>query len=147
MSRFLTNRDRAFIKGINSELIDDIIETSIIIYKRNPEDMSDDIYGESFNTSYRTGVLVNCLIDRENQSSNVSDIGIQQSQSSRFSILRSALEEKQIYPQMGDIIEWNSRFYEITNDIENQYIAGRSDYNYSIVLEGFLTNKPYINME
>lgn len=147
MPRFLTNRDRAFIKGINRELIDDVIETSIIIYKRNINDNTNDIYGESIHTFYNVGVQLNCLIDRSDQSMNISDIGMQHQQSIKFLILRSTLETKNVYPFMGDIINWNDRYYEISNDIENQYIAGRSDYNYSIILEAFLTNKKYINME
>ncbi|HPM21458.1 MAG TPA: hypothetical protein PLY35_09455 [Thermotogota bacterium] len=146
MSRFLTARDKAFIKGINSELINDIIETSIIIYKRNIDDNTNDIYAESINVFYDSGVLINCLIESDNQVTNISEIGINAAQSIKFSILYTMLQEKNIYPQKGDIVEWNSKYYEVANDVENQLVAGRTDYNYSILLEAFLTNKTYVNI-
>jgi len=146
MPRFVTTRDQAFFKGINRELIDDVIETSIIIYKRSITDDSDDIYGESISMHYNSGVQLNCIINRDDPSVDYSDIGLQRQQRIKFSILRSTLETKEIYPEMGDVVEFNSRYYEVGNDIENQLIAGRTDYNYSIILECILTNKTYLNI-
>ena len=61
---FLSERDSTFFQGINNEIINNVIETSINIFKLvigNHGD-SEDIYGENVDKFYKTGVIINCLI-------------------------------------------------------------------------------------
>lgn len=148
MSKFVTTRDELFFQSINSELINDVIETSIIIYKPSIENSDpNDIFEESINKVWKVGIQLNCLINRSDQTSNTSEVGTNISQDIKFAINREYIKEKNIYPEIGDIVSYDSKYYEISNVIENQYIAGRGSINWSIILEAHLTNKSILNIE
>ena len=147
MPRFLTTKDNTFIQGINSELINEIIETPIIIYKLVLEDEADDIYGENINKKYKPGVQLNCIINRDEQATEDDEFGVNKSQNISFNINRDYISGIGIYPEIGDIIEWNEFYYESDNVKENQYLAGRTTYNHSIIIDAHLTNKSNLNIE
>ena len=148
MTRFISNRDETFFQGINTELLDKIIETQIRIYKLSVEDSnSNDIYGESINKKYMVGVEITCLISRENQTITNTEIGQSILQSATFSFNRKTAQTKNIYPEIGDIVEWNDFYYEIDHVYENQYLGGRPSYNHSIISEAHLTDKSRLNIE
>lgn len=145
MPRFLTDKDKAFIDSINNELINDVVETPIIIYKYVLED-SDDIYGEDINKHYKPGVEIYCIIDRSEPTTEEDEFGTNIKQSVAFNINRDYLSQKNIYPEIGDIIEWNEFYYQIDNIKENQYLLGRSIYNFSILVDAHRTDKSHINI-
>ena len=150
MKRFMSPRDAVFFQSINEELINKIVETEITLFKVVIRDSdAGDIYGESPNKKYYTGIMLNCLINRGPQESRQSDFGQNVNQNISCAINRYQLEQKDVYPENGDIIEWNEFYYEVDNIEENQYIAGRQDeiYNWSFVCTGHLTNISYVNIE
>jgi len=150
MKRFMSPRDAVFFQSINEELINKIVETEITLFKVVIRDSdAGDIYGESPNRKYYTGIMLNCLINRGPQESRQSDFGQNVNQNISCAINRYQLEQKDVYPENGDIIEWNEFYYEVDNIEENQYIAGRQDeiYNWSFVCTGHLTNISYVNIE
>jgi len=149
MSRFISANDVKFFQSINRELINDVIETEISIFKSIPEDSNpEDIYGESVDRSYYSGITINCIIDRSSQDSKFLDQGVTTIQSFVASINRLHAVEKNIIPEVGDIVWWNGFYYEISNTNENQYIAGRKedDYNWSYIITAQLTNTSFINI-
>lgn len=149
MSRFISANDVKFFQSINRELINDVIETEISIFKSILEDSNpDNIYGESVDRSYYSGIAINCIIDRSSQDSKFLDQGVTTVQSFVASINRSHAVEKNIIPEVGDIVLWNGFYYEISNSNENQYVAGRKedDYNWSYIITAQLTNTSFINI-
>lgn len=148
MSKFITEKDQSFFQSINRELIIDIVNTSIIIYKPSLNNsINDDLYEESVEKVWNIGVQLDCLIDRSDQSEDNTDFGLNNNQSIKFSINREQIKQKNIYPEIGDIVEWNNFYYETDNVYENQYIAGRYDVNWSIIIDAHLTNKSMLNIE
>jgi hypothetical protein len=145
---FLSERDSTFFQGINNEIINNVIETSINIFKLvigNHGD-SEDIYGENVDKFYKTGVIINCLILREDLNTTTSTFGTNTTQFAKFAINRNQIKEKNIYPEVGDICEWNGLFFEINNVNENQYIMGRPEYNHSIIINAHSTNVSNTNL-
>jgi len=148
MSKFVTARDQAFFQGINNELIDDVVTTSIIIYKPSIEDSDpNNVFEESPNKVWKVGILLNCLIDRSDQTADSTEYGTNNLQDIKFNINREDIEAKNIYPEIGDLVQWNDFYYEIGHVYENQYVAGRGAVNWTIVLEGHLTNISMLNIE
>jgi len=148
MSKFNTSRDQMFFQGINNELIDDVITTPIIIYKPSIEDSDpNDVFEESVNKVWKVGIRLNCLIDREDQSVDSNEFGSNNLQNIKFNINRSDIEETNLYPEIGDIIQWNDFYYEASHVYENQYIAGRAGINWAIVIDAHLTNISHLNIE
>ena len=68
-------------------------------------------------------------------------------QKSKFSFLRNMLWQKQIYPEAGDIIQYDAHYYEIHNTNEIQMWAGQEEYNHAIVCETHLTRKQNLQLD
>ena len=149
MPRFITERDSRFFYNINNELVNDVVETEIQIFKTViAESNPDDIYGESTTRKYYTGVRINCLINRADSTTDQTTFGQNVIQSITFAINREIAKSKNVYPENGDIIQWNSFLYEVDHVSENQHIAGRSDQdlNWSFVCNAHMTNISQINI-
>lgn len=148
MSKFLTTRDRAFFQGINNELIDDVITTPVIIYKPSIEDSDlNNVFEESVNKVWKIGIQLNCIIDRSDQTQDSNEFGVNMYQDIKVAFNREEIKTANIYPEIGDILQWNEFYYELQHVYENQYLAGRENSNWSIVVDGHLTNKSLLNIE
>ena len=148
MPKFVSSRDFEFFQHINKEISADIVDTLVILYKLNLDYVNTNIYGESTEKISYTGVELSAFIDyRPNAVVSDSGFGIDQTQESEFRFVRSILEERHVYPEIGDIVGYNDAFYEIDNIQEVQLIAGRPGYNESIICETHLTRRSNIQIE
>ena len=146
MSKFVTPRDVGFFKGINKELIDEIVETSIIFFSLIPEKQDTNIYGESIDKIYEPGILVNALIEHDDEMTEDDEFGPNVYQNIIAAIYRIALKEKDFYPERGDIIKYYNAYYEVTQVVDNQLLAGRVGLPHSIICTAQMVNKSSINV-
>ena len=148
MAKFVSSRDFEFFQHINKEISAEIIDTLVVLYKLNLDYVNTNIYGESTEKISYTGIELSAFIDYgPNQAVSDSGFGIDQTQEVEFRFVRSILEERHVYPEIGDIIGYNDAFYEINNIREVQLIAGRPGYNESIICETHLTRRSNIQIE
>ena len=148
MPKFVSSRDFEFFQHINKEISAEIIDTLVILYKLNLDYVNTNIYGESTEKISYTGIELSAFIDyRDNVAISDAGFGIDQTQEAEFRFVRSILEERHIYPEIGDIVGYNDAFYEINNIKEVQLIAGRPGYNESIICETHLTRRSNIQIE
>ena len=130
MPLFGGNRDISLFRTMNKELINDIIQTEIGFYKFVLQDSVTNVYGESENKIYYEPMLIPCLINREDQSWSETDFGPDSTQQMTFSFLRATLVEKDIVPEIGDIVLYNNDYFEFNSIIENQFFVGKNpDYS------------------
>ena len=47
-----------------------------------------------------------------------------------FSFLRQSLRDIEFVVDVGDVVNWNEGFWEITNKNENQLVGGQTDADY-----------------
>lgn len=147
MPRFIGPKDFRFIQSINNEIINWVIETSVTFYKVIIEESDvDDIYGESINKKYYSGVKINCLINRNDQESTMTNFGPNIKQPLELAINKELIMKHNIIPEIGDVVEWNNTFWEINNVKENQYLGGRKLLSLSYVCQAHLTNLSYNNI-
>jgi hypothetical protein len=139
MARFALARDIKFFEGISRELVDAVIETTVVLYKLIIEDSKLNLYGESLSKSYYQGVECASVIQREDTSTNYEGFGSDQTQNVDF------------YPEIGDIIYHNEAYFEIDNVREDQLIAGRVEsgdgQNFSVICSTFMTRRSAIQTE
>ena len=64
-----------------------------------------------------------------------------------FRFVRRILQERHVYPEIGDVIGFDDAFFEIDNTQEVQLIAGRVGYNQSIICSTHLTRRSNIQIE
>tara|TARA_R110000868_G_scaffold224494_1_gene476628 strand:- start:2128 stop:2634 length:507 start_codon:yes stop_codon:yes gene_type:complete len=131
MALFGSARDISVFHKINNELLDNIISQEVDYYQVNLENTPTNLYGEaSENKVYNAAIRLTCLIERGDQTFNIDDqFGSDASQQYTFKFLHNRLEELNLYPEVGDLIENRGNFYEIDNINENQFIVGKdSDF-------------------
>jgi len=138
MALFGSSRDISFIKKINKELIEDIIQQEVDYYKYylpETKGVDDNLYGEgSTQKTYYTAVRLPCLIERGDQAYVQDDqFGIDVTQTMTFSFLKPKLRDASLVPAGGDIIEVRGAYYEIDQVNENQFFMGKDgDYGKSV---------------
>ena len=128
---FGSNRDFDLLVNINRELLKDIVEQEILIYKLSIADTSTNLYGEALEKTYLEPVKLNCLITRGDQVIDINEFGPDLGREASFALLRRDLEDIQLVPEVGDIVMWHEDYYEVDRVKENQLFYGRNN-NYNI---------------
>lgn len=145
--RFTSQRDFDTILKINKELINDVVDLQVVIYKINQKQTKSNSYGEAPKKTYFRGVQIPCLYSRDTKVTN-SDMGTTNvTQTAEFYFLRQECQDRNVYPEEGDIIEWDHNYYEINTASESQLFAGREEYRFSIVCKTHLTRSAGLQLE
>ena len=122
-------RDISLFRTMNRELIDNIIQTEIGYYKFVLADSIINVYGESEDKTYYEPLLISCLITKEDQVWNEREFGPDITQQMTFAFLKADMKEKDLVPEIGDILLFNNDFFELNSLIENQFFAGKNPDN------------------
>jgi hypothetical protein len=147
MARFTLGRDIRFFESIARELVDVVVETSVVLYKLIIEDSKTNLYGESLNKTYYQGVETTAMIEREQSTSDYEGFGSDKNQSVEFRFNRFTLEDTGFYPEVGDIIFHNNGYFEIDNVREDQMVGGQVVNKFSIICSTFMTRRSTIQTE
>ena len=147
MPKFLQTRDIEFFKSIARELVDDVVQNTIVLFKINMNETKVNIYGESLNKTWYPGVELYALYSKNPEDVVYEGFGPEMQQNITFKLDRAMCEEKNLYPEVGDIIFFDTSYYEIDNTNEIQFIGGSPDNNFSIVCETFMVSKSTLNIE
>jgi len=135
---FGSNRDFDLLVNINRELIKDIVEQEILYHKLSLEDTDVNLYGEALQKSFWNAVKLNCLITRGDQVIDIQEFGPDLGRQASFAMLRPDLEDVNVVPEVGDIVQWQNDFYEVDTVRENQLFLGRDkSYNLTSTTSGF----------
>jgi len=156
MALFHGERDAAVMLKMMSELVIDWMDTEIALYKPSVRDMDVNIYEES-DMVYHQPIKIPCVIARQEQTYQGSELGQDYTQITDFAFIRDYLRLIDTYIEVGDLIEYNGEYWEIDAIIENQYYGGKNpDYsfagprwgfNISIVANTHLTRRSKIQLE
>ena len=154
-SRFYPQKDIDTFDKFNKELVGDIytgkdgvIYQPVVIYKISAYDTEVNMYGEtSGGKVFKPGVQVSALIDAEDQATTTDEFGPDLVQNALFSFIRQSLVDISYVIEIGDIIDWNSGYWEISSINENQLVGGQTDYNHSVVCNTYLQRMSTLNIE
>ena len=153
--RYYGAKDLATIEKFNRELLgepnisdDGIIDQFVILYRTSVYETDTNMYGEaSEGKVYQTPVKLPCIVDAGNFDFNYDDFGPDNKQDVSFAFQRAYLVEVDLKPEIGDIMKWNSGYFEVDKFNENQLIGGNFDNSHSIVVSAHLTRMPTTNLE
>jgi hypothetical protein len=147
MPRFNSARDIKFFQQISTELVNDVIETLVTLFKVDSAQTSYNLYGESLDKQYYRGMEAFCVIERQDTETNYEGFGPDASRTSNFRFNRHTLIEADFYPEVGDIISLDGSYYEVSNVTEDQWVGGQSESKFSVICEAFITRNSGINLE
>ena len=147
MPKFISERDVAFFKGLAREIVDDVVQNAIVLFKINLNETKVNLYGESINKTWHPGIQLYALINKELESATYEGFGANTMQNVEFRLDRFTCEEKNLYPEIGDIIFFDSSYYEIDNTNEVQFVGGQPYNTFSIVCSTFMVNSSALNIQ
>ena len=153
--RYYGAKDLATIEKFNRELLgepnisdDGIIDQFVILYRTSVYETDTNMYGEaSEGKVYKQGVKLPCIVDAADFDVTCSYIIQDWTQDVSFAFQRAYLVEVDLKPEIGDIMKWNSGYFEVDKFNENQLIGGNFDNSHSIVVSAHLTRMPTTNLE
>lgn len=140
--RYFSERDISFINGINDELLGDVIQTEVTIFKANADVTTTNIYGESKSSVGKTffpGIDIVCLVDRADITTDADDFGPDRKQNVAFKFMEKDLQAINFFPQTGDLVLFNERYHEIDDVVQEQFLGGVSDKSLSIIINTHYT--------
>ena len=147
MPKFISDRDVEFFKSIAREVVDDVVQNIITLFKINLNETKVNIYGEAMNKTWLPGVNLYALVDREAESTRYEGFGSDTDQNIIFKVDRFKCEEINVYPEIGDVILYNNSYFEIDNTTEIQFAGGQPYNSFSIVITAFMVSKSNLNIE
>ena len=135
-SRFYSQRDIDTFDKFNKELVgnlstgaDGIINQEVIVYKVS-------VY-----------VQLVALVEADDQTTTTDEFGPDLQQLATFSFVRQSLVDLSFVVEIGDVINWNDGYWEISSVNENQLIGGQTSYDHSVVCSTFLVRISNLNIE
>jgi hypothetical protein len=130
MALFGGKRDISLFRGLNRELMGDIITQQCVYYKIKLNETKVNIYGEAAGSRYyNEPVIFNALIQRDEQDFPQDDLtGVDFAWGIEFRFFRDDLVEALMVPEVGDIIMYNESYYEVHTTNANQYFVGKDPH-------------------
>ena len=154
-TRYYSQNDRDLFDRVNNELVGDltsnqdgIINQTIVIYQHAIQETKTNMYGEAAaGKIYRPGVQTTALVTADDFDFQTEEFGPDLRQNATFAILRQSLQDADVRPELGDVIDWNLGHLEVNNMNENQLVGGQVDNNWSVVLSTFLVRRSNLQIE
>lgn len=97
------------------------------------------------------------MVDRTNAEQIFDEFGSSYTRNVNFYFLRDTLVDKNVYPEVGDVILWNDEQHVVDVTFTNQFFAGKNPdtwdggdtqgYNLSIICETHVTRKTQLKLE
>ena len=170
MALFGSARDVSLFRTLSRELVNEIVDIEVDIFKAAIYDSDTNLYAEAINKVYKPGVRVACLVDVEDQEWEANEFGMDVNQTAKFSFLRDDLlppgsigtPAANVVLEVGDTIWWNNIYWELDAVVENQFIVGkdpetdkgllsgdRAEFgsSFSIICSGHQTRKSRVQLD
>jgi len=147
--RYFSQRDLNLVNSLNAELMGDIVEVLIQIFKISPTETKTNIYGETASETgkwYMPAIQISSLVERADMTAEYDDFGPSRNQDYVFKMREKMLKQVNFYPEIGDIVLFNDRYYEIDNVVQEQLLGGQPDKSHSIICNGHYTKITSLNV-
>ena len=147
--RFFSIRDMNLMNSFNGELMGDIIQTEVTLFKMVASVTETNIYGESkasVGKQYYPGIEITALIDRAEIATDADDFGPDRKQNVVFKFREKMLKEINFFPETGDLVLFNNRHHEIDDIAQEQFLGGVDDKSFSIILNTHYTRLSAIDL-
>jgi len=147
--RYFSQRDLNLVAQFNAELMGEIVEVLIQLFKIAPNETKTNIYGETAAETgkwYLPAIQISSLVERADMTAEYDDFGPSRNQDYVFKMREKMLRELNFYPEIGDIVLFNDRYYEIDNVVQEQLLGGQPDKSHSIICNGHYTKITSLNV-
>lgn len=149
LGRYFSERDISFIEGINQELLGDVIQTEVRLFKICADATQINIYGESSpktGKQYYPGIDLVCLVDRADMTTDADDFGTERKQNVTFKFMENDLQKLNFFPQNGDLVLFNAMYHEIDDVVQQQFLGGIPEKSLSIIVNTHYTSLSHVDL-
>jgi hypothetical protein len=110
--------------GIDNTVVAATLYTNMNVgyFKINLEETKTNMYGESLEKWYFSGVNVRCTIDRGVIANTLDEFGVDLTNTITVNIPRALLQSYNFMPEVGDLVFDREKYYEV-NSIDSQFIT------------------------
>jgi hypothetical protein len=131
---FLGKKERDLTKQVNDELIERVIGQTLIYYPISVEKSNfHPLYGEAIQKSYDRPVLIKALVKWDGEETFTKTYGLDKMTNMTVNFHRRRLTEDQdLYVREGDVIFYDSDFFEIVKLKEPRVLFGQIDHRFEI---------------
>jgi hypothetical protein len=145
---FFGDQDFKYFQYLNQEFVEDIVSVDVVVYKINPDKTDTNLYGEAEEGRkvYDRSVALNALIQPQDQQTDNADFTFDVDRPVTFGFQREVLKKCNLYPQRGDVIEFDDAFHEITEVVDNELLGSKYFYRHSIVCQTSVARDSNINL-
>lgn len=147
--KWFSERDMRFMQSINAEYMGDVIQCTVELFKICPTATPTNVYGESdpsVGKMYYPGITATCLIDKEDIRAEYNEYGVDKEQPVEFRFREKLLKGLNFYPQEGDLILYNERYYECDSIIQEHFVGNIPEKSWSIVCRTHYTRLSRISL-
>jgi len=127
----------------------EIIENLVMVFKISPNETNTNIYGETAAETgkwYLPGIQISTLTERPEMTAEYDDFGPSRSQTHIFKFREKMCIQLNFYPEIGDMVFWNDRYYELDNVVQEQLLGGISEKSHSIICNSHYTRITSLNI-
>jgi hypothetical protein len=142
-------RTMRFIQSINAELAGDVIQTLVRVFKLAAGETKLNIYGEADETtgkSFYSPIEITCFIKKDDITTDHEKFGPDRKQTLDFAFREESLKLANLYPELGDAIEYNQRYYVIDNVVQEQFMGGIPEKSLSIICHSYYERLSALNI-
>ena len=147
--RYFSSRDLNLLNSVGSELIGDIIECVVQVFKIAAYETNTNIYGESSSDKgkvFYSGIDLSCLVQREDINTENQGYGPDRKQDIVYRFRERDCITTNYFPEIGDLVLYNQRYYEIDNVIQEQFAGGHPDKSLSLIVNTHYTRLSKLNL-
>jgi len=147
--RYFSPRDINVLSSLNVELMGDIIECVVQVFKIATYETNTNIYGESSSDKgkvFYSGIDLSCLVQREDINTENQGYGPDRKQDIVYRFRERDCITTNYFPEIGDLILYNQRYYEIDNVIQEQFLGGHPDKSLSLIVNTHYTRLSKLNL-
>ncbi|NDB56592.1 hypothetical protein EB169_12305 [archaeon] len=147
--RYFSPRDINLLSSVNAELVGDIIECVIQVFKIASYETVTNIYGESSSDKgkvFYPGINLSCLIQREDINTENQGYGPDRKQDIVYRFRERDCIITNYFPEIGDLVLYNERYYEIDNVVQEQFLGGHPDKSWSLIVNTHYTRLSKLNL-
>ena len=141
MPLFRSKHNIEYLKRKNKELVEHIIGEKITYYGISQTFTKKNLYGEAREKVHEAPVEIKALVKWKDQEIKTDKFGQDVGYSIAFYPLLDTLNDLNLSPREGDFVEYDSKFFEITQISYPRQMLGKEDESFYLTLDCVTTSE------